>query len=132
MPKSFPLPAASSGAWCRVKQIQGAGRHIALYLDGQINLEVGVELQAPFAGHGEVIGSALPSGPVATIVHFGPYNQLHAAHQAIRDWCTNHGHALAGPNWEIYGHWVDEWSNDPAKIRTDIFYLLKANEGPAG
>ena len=128
------VPEACGTVWgvLRGQQIQGAGRHVALYLDGQINLEVGVELQAPFAGHGEVIGSALPSGRVATTVHFGPYQQLHAAHQAIRDWCANHGHALAGPNWEVYGHWVDEWNSDPSKIRTEVFYLLKEDGAPAG
>jgi len=120
------IPDACGLVWrvLRAQQIQGAGRHIALYLDDQINLEVGVELKASFAGHGDVLASTLPSGTVATAVHFGPYNQLHAAHQAIRDWCTNHSYALAGPNWEIYGHWLDTWNNDPSKIRTDVFYLL--------
>ena len=109
----------------RAQAIKGAGRHVAIYLDCQINLEVGVELDGPFAGHGEVVPSALPAGTVATAVHFGPYNRLNEAHQAIRDWCAKHGHEPAGPNWEIYGHWVDEWNTDPAKIRTDVFYLLK-------
>ena len=110
----------------REQQIKGAGRHVAVYLDDQINLEVGVEMDGPFAGQGEVVASALPAGTVATTVHFGPYQRLGEAHQAIRDWCAKHGHALAGPNWEIYGHWVDEWNRDPGKIRTDVFYLLKA------
>jgi hypothetical protein len=35
------------------------------------------------------------------------------------------GHELAGPSWEVYGHWLDEWNSDPRKIRTDVFYLLK-------
>jgi effector-binding domain-containing protein len=104
--------------------ISGAGRHVAVYLDDQINLEIGVELAAPFAGVGEVVASALPAGRVATAVHFGPYGQLHLAHQAIGDWCAARGHALAGPNWEIYGHWVDAWNSDPSKIRTDVFYLI--------
>jgi effector-binding domain-containing protein len=98
---------------------------VAVYLDCAINVEVGVELDAPFAGHGEVVGSSLPAGTVATTVHMGPYQQLGAAHQAIRDWCANHGYALAGPSWEIYGHWEDAWNNDPSRIRTDIFYLVK-------
>jgi hypothetical protein len=34
---------------------------------------------------------------------------------------------LAGPNWEIYGHWKDEWNNDPSKICTEVFYLLAAD-----
>jgi effector-binding domain-containing protein len=128
------VPDACGTVWnvIRSQQVPGAGRHVAVYLDGQINLEVGVELDAPFAGHGEVVGSATPAGAVATAAHFGPYARLHEAHQAIRDWCANHGHAPAGPNWEIYGHWTDECDRDPAKIRTDVFYLLKADGGPAG
>ena len=120
------VPAACGLVWgvIRSQQVKGAGRHVALYLDGEINLEVGVELEAPFAGYGEVVGSSLPTGAVATTVHFGPYGGLHAAHRAIVDWCAAHGHTLAGPNWEVYGHWVDEWNADPSKIRTDVFYLL--------
>ena len=128
------IPDACGTVWnvVRAQKITGAGRHVALYWDGVINLEVGVELDAPFAGHGEVVGSATPAGIVASAVHFGPYNQLPAAHQAIRRWCANHGHTIAGPNWEIYGHWIDEWNHDPSKIRTDVFYLLKTDGGSAG
>jgi effector-binding domain-containing protein len=128
------VPDACGVVWnvVRAQQIKGAGRHVALYLDCEINLEVGVELDTPFAGHGEVVGSATPAGPVATAAHFGPYGRLGEAHQAIHDWCAKHGHELAGPSWEIYGHWVDEWNNDPSKIRTDVFYLLKADGQSAG
>jgi hypothetical protein len=88
---------------------------------------VGVELDAPFAGHGEVVGSSTPAGSVVTTTHFGPYQRLHEAHHAICDWCARRGYSLAGPNWEIYGHWVDEWNTSPDKIRTDVFYLLRAS-----
>jgi effector-binding domain-containing protein len=123
------VPEACGLVWgvIRSQKIAGAGRHVAIYWDGQINLDVGVELEAPFAGHGEVIGSATPSGTVATTTHFGPYGRLHEAHQAIRDWCAKNGYGFAGPNWEIYGHWIDEWNNDPSKIRTDVFYLLNSD-----
>jgi effector-binding domain-containing protein len=116
----------------RAEKVTGAGRHVALYWDDVINLEVGVELDAPFAGHGEVVGSATPAGAVATAVHLGPYDRLPEAHQAIRRWCADHGYTVAGPNWEIYGHWMDEWNNDPAKIRTDVFYLVKTDGGSYG
>jgi effector-binding domain-containing protein len=120
------VPDACGLVWrtVRAQQVKGAGRHVALYLDCQINLEVGVELDSPFAGNGEVVGSSLPGGTVATATHFGPYAQLHRAHEAIRDWCTMHGHTPAGPSWEIYGHWEDAWNDDPSSIRTDVFYLL--------
>jgi effector-binding domain-containing protein len=123
------VPDACGTVWAvvRAQQIPGAGRHVAVYLDGQINLEVGVELDTPFAGHGEVVGSVTPAGLVATTTHYGPYGQLHEAHEAIRSWCQDNGYTLAGPNWEIYGHWKDEWNSDPTKIRTDVFYLLVAD-----
>ena len=123
------VPDACGTVWAvvRAQQVPGAGRHVAVYLDGQINLEVGVELDAPFAGYGEVVGSATLPGLVATTTHYGPYGQLHGAHEAIRLWCRNNGYTFAGPNWEIYGHWQDEWNNDPGKICTDVFYLLVAD-----
>lgn len=46
------VPDACGVVWgvVRAQQIPGAGRHVAVYLDGQINLEVGVELDAPIPG----------------------------------------------------------------------------------
>jgi effector-binding domain-containing protein len=128
------VPDACGIVWgvIRAQKVMGAGRHVALYWDDQINLEVGVEVATPFAGHGDVVGSATPAGAVATTVHFGPYARLHEAHEAIRQWCANHAHTLAGPNWEIYGHWTDECNRDPTKIRTDVFYLLKTDGRSAG
>jgi effector-binding domain-containing protein len=107
----------------RAQQIQ-AGRHVAICWDGSIRLEVGVELHGRFAEHGEVVRSATPAGAVASTTHFGPYGGLGAAHDAVRQWCRANNHRLAGPNWEIYGHWEQEWNADPSRIRTDVYYLL--------
>jgi hypothetical protein len=122
------VPDACGIVWkvLRSHQVSGAGRHVAVYRDGQINLEVGVELDGPFAGYGEVVPSTIPSGLVATTTHYGPYRQLHQAHDALRNWCCNNAYSFAGPNWEVYGHWKDEWNSDPSKICTDVFYLLAA------
>ena len=111
----------------RARQIKGAGRHVTVYLDQVFNMEVGVEMDAPFSGHGEVIGCSLPAGEVATTTHFGPYQRLTDAHQAIQRWCAAHRREPVRPCWEIYGHWIDEWNSDPSKIRTDVYYLLKPN-----
>jgi effector-binding domain-containing protein len=116
------VPAACGEVWKFIKAsgIKGAGRHVAVYLDGSINLEVGVELEQSQTGSNRVQSSMTPAGLVATTHHMGPYSGLGQAHRAICQWCAEHGHALAGPNWEIYGHWND----DPAQLRTDVFYLL--------
>ena len=127
---SHVVPAACGKVWQAVQQqrIHGAGRHVAIYLDEEINLEVGVELKTPFPEYDEVVASSIPVGPVATTTHYGPYGQLLEAHNAIHVCCQNSGWELAGPNWEIYGHWQDEWNSEPTKIRTDLYYLLRANE----
>jgi hypothetical protein len=86
------VPAACGTVWAVMRSLQvaaGAGRHVALYWDCQINLEVGVEVAEPFAGHGDVIGSATPAGLVATTTHHGPYSGLHGAHEAIHRWCVS-------------------------------------------
>jgi effector-binding domain-containing protein len=97
---------------------------VAIYWDETIRLEVGVEMVDPFVAHGEVVRSATPAGAVAWTTHFGPYAGLGAAHDAVRDWCRAGGHRLAGPCWEIYGHWLREWDDNPSLIRTDVFYQL--------
>jgi effector-binding domain-containing protein len=112
----------------RSQNITGAGRHVAVYLDDVFNLEIGVELEAAFAGHGEVIGSATPAGAVAATTHFGPYNLLGQAHDAVQGWCRDHGHTVKSPCWEVYDHWQEAWNSDPSQIRTDVYYLLRSKE----
>lgn len=116
--------------YLRENNITGAGRHVALYWDGEINLEVGVELDPPFAGNGEVVRSATPAGPVACATHLGPYSRLGETHAAIQRWCVEQGQQLAGPSWEVYGHWEEAWNRDPSKIRTDVFYLVRPTGSP--
>jgi len=103
-----------------------AGRHVAIYWDGSIRLEVGVEVAGPFAEQGDVVRSATPGGTAVSTIHYGPYQRLGDAHAAIRDWSRAQGRPLAGPNWEIYGHWQDAWNRDPSQIRTDVFYQVAA------
>jgi hypothetical protein len=114
------VPAACGESWNLGKKLGlKGGRHIAVYLDGEINLEVGQEIAAPFASTGDLICSATPGG-VVTTTHIGPYDRLGDAHTALRNWVADHKRTLAGPNWEIYGHWTD----DPSQLRTDVFYLV--------
>ena len=116
------VPKACGAAWTALKKFPNAkpGRHVAVYLDGQITMQIGVEVDGPFAGDAELFPSATPGGRIAWTRHIGSYAGLRDAHAAIRRSCKEQGHALAGPNWEIYGHWTD----DESKLYTDVFYLL--------
>jgi effector-binding domain-containing protein len=119
------VPAACGEVWAFIRsaRLPRPGRHTALYLPDAF-VEVGAEVSAPFTGNERIHCSQLPAGPVATTVHFGPYQRLGEAHAAIREWCAGHGRQLSGICWEIYGHWDESWNHDPSKIRTNVFHLL--------
>ncbi len=120
------VPAACGEVWSFVRAagLPKPGRHVALYLDAQGSVEVGVEVAEPFVGNDRVHCSQLPAGRVATTVHFGPYAGLSEAHRAIREWCAEQGLRSAGTCWELYGHWEESWNADPSQIRTEVFHLL--------
>jgi hypothetical protein len=81
--------------------------------DEELDIECGVQVES--GGN-----SQTQAGLAATTAYFGPYDRMGPAHRAIHEWCRDHGRRLAGPSWEVYGH----WSDDPSRRRTDIFYLL--------
>jgi effector-binding domain-containing protein len=96
------------------------GHNVMIYKDDVPNVEVGIQVAAPFEGNGSVICSALPAGEVASTVHRGPYSGLEEAHVALKAWCQSHRHALTKVRWEIYGDWRD----DPEELETEVCYLL--------
>jgi effector-binding domain-containing protein len=119
------VPECCGLVWNAVKAQQArGGRHVAIYWNSDIRLEVGVELESPFVDQEPVVRSSTPGGTAAIVTHYGPYHTLGAAHEAVRTWCSANGRQLAGPNWEIYGHWQNEWNTNPALIRTDVFYQI--------
>src|SRR5262245_29803383 len=121
------VPECCGLVWKAVQaQHAQGGRHVALYWDATIRLEVGVEMLGPFAEQGDVIRSATPAGAVGTGVHPGPYGGPGGAHDAIREWCRANRHRLTGVRWEIYGHWQKHWDADPSQIQTDVFYQIAA------
>ncbi len=112
--------------WALIRQTPGLradGDNVAIYHDetGGGSIEVGVQVTRRFEDTDEVVCSSTPAGTVARTAHFGPYDQLKQAHEAVREWCKKNGHQIALPFWEVYG----DWDDDPSKLRTDVFYLLK-------
>lgn len=96
-------------------------QNVMLYKDDTPEVEVGVLAAGPFAGEGRVTPSELPGGEVATAVHRGDYARLGETHHAVRNHVAAHGRELAGPRWEIYGHWRE----DPSELETEVFWLLR-------
>jgi effector-binding domain-containing protein len=121
------VPAACGEVWTFIRQpnMPKPGRHVALYLDANGSIEVGVEVAAPFIGNERIVCSQTPAGLLATTQHLGPYRLLSNAHRAVKEWCSEYRHKLAGISWELYGHWKEEWNTDPSKILTDIYYPIQ-------
>jgi effector-binding domain-containing protein len=98
------------------------GHNIMLYKHDVPNVEVGVEVNDPFATAGDVVASTLPGGLVATATHTGPIAQIGDTHHAVSEWSKANGYRLAGPHWEIYGD-PDPSTGD---FGVDVFWLLVA------
>ena len=104
--------------------VRQSGQNVMVYRprkDGKVDIECGVETAARFEPIGEVVYCETPSGMAVTAAHIGPYERLGVTHNALVDWSRKNGHEITGICWEIYG----DWNDDPAKLRTDIFHLLR-------
>ena len=107
-------------ACLRANGINGGCRNIMRYLDDQPNVEVGVELLQPCPLTGRVVASELPAGRVATTTHWGPYEELGTAHDAVVAYCAARGLRRTGQRWEVYG----PHSDDPAQVWTEVYWQL--------
>ena len=107
-------------AFLRGNSILNLGLNVVVYLDSNLNLEVGVLVPEPFVSNGVVLNSATPAGLAAHVTYFGPYDKMGPAYTALEEWCQSQGRKMIGPSWEAYGHWND----DPAQLRTDIYSLV--------
>ena len=63
----------------------------------------------------------LEATTTAHTVHYGPYDGIPAAHQAVREFCTNNNHSQQDLSWEIY----TEWHEDESKLVTDVHVAIE-------
>ncbi|MBO0837486.1 MAG: GyrI-like domain-containing protein, partial [Actinobacteria bacterium] len=89
--------------------------------DAPLSIDLGVETFSEFTGSGEIGVVATPAGEVITVAHYGDYAKMAQGYTALEQWCTDNGREKTGLVWEVYG----DWDNDPAKVRTDIYFQLK-------
>ncbi|HEV8409203.1 MAG TPA: GyrI-like domain-containing protein [Gemmatimonadaceae bacterium] len=125
LPRLVPELCGLVWKYAKATGAPSPGRHVVVYRnwkDGEMDVEIGVEVGAGAAGAGEIALGALPTGTAATVTHLGSYAVLGNANTAIREWCKANGRELTGTSWEIYGH----MGPDPPGARTDVFYLLKS------
>jgi hypothetical protein len=101
------------------------GLNVAIYRhlgDDVVDMTCGVEVAQPFEEAGEVVRDYTPAGEAARGLHVGPYDRLGETYDRVAAFIVRSRRQRAGVNWEVYGHWTD----DPAKLETDVYMLLKA------
>src|SRR5215472_7045938 len=114
--------------WAFLRQTPGLrtdGHNIFLYHhaakgEAAMTVDFGVQVTRAFPQSGEVFATETPAGKVASALHVGPYERMGETHEAIQSWARANRTTLANKSWEIYGDWTD----DPAKLETQIEYLL--------
>ena len=125
IPTAFK-PALDS-VWAFLRKHAGLrtdGHNVFLYhheSPSVMPIDFGVEVVRSFVDEGDVACVTTPAGEAAVVVHRGPYSELGAAHEALRQWCAANGRTIGSHSLEIYG----DWSSDPQKLETTIEYLLR-------
>ena len=132
VPRTFAHYLDQVYAAARSGQVALDGQNVFVYRDvpdrpSEVEVAFGVGIAAPFVEAGAVRPTVLPAGEVATTTHWGSYGRIGDAHHAVVEWCRANGRGLAGPRWEVYGHWTD----DESRLRTDVFHLLEPDADPA-
>ncbi|GAA0571816.1 GyrI-like domain-containing protein [Paractinoplanes ferrugineus] len=83
--------------------------------EGVVDVEAGFPVLGSVVGNGRITASRLPGGPAAVTTHFGRYEDIGGAHEAVHDWLTERGLEHAGPHWEVY------YTNPAAQPDTDTW-----------
>jgi effector-binding domain-containing protein len=87
--------------------LRADGHNVMLYRrgnsEGEVSVEVGVQVSKSFEAAGRVVPSTLPAGEAAATVHRGTPSEIGEAHDAVLAWCAARRHELTDVRWEIYG-----------------------------
>jgi effector-binding domain-containing protein len=89
-----------------------------------LDVEMGIPVEASLPGDGEVRAGVLNGGPAATCLYTGPYSGLAETYLAMDEWVETQKLELAGTAYEIY--YNDPVVTPPEELRTLIAYPLKS------
>lgn len=88
------------------------------YKESDCDVEVQLDVAAPFATSGDVRCVEVPAQEVAVAVLNGPYDGIGAVMEAVGRWVPENGYRFAGPMFNVYlvsphedpepSHWVTE------------------------
>lgn len=93
------------------------------FADGIIEFESGFPVKEKIPSNGEVIGTELPKGLVASTIHVGTQETSQEAYEAIHVWMEKNHKKEAGAPWEVY--LTDPASTPPEKNKLQVFFPIR-------
>jgi effector-binding domain-containing protein len=117
---------ARVGAFLAAHRYRTAGPPFARYhrlATGRFDVEAGFPVTTPIRAVTDIRAGTLPGGPVASTMHFGPFDESVSGHKALTAWITDHRGRPVGDSWEIYFRDPTR-ATDPATWRTEIVQPL--------
>ena len=93
-----------------------------------LDIEIGFPVSRPLPDRGELKSGALPAGKIATTMHFGPYDSIGPAYEALTQFVQTSGYAPSGVAYEFY---FSPPETPPAEIQTQIMFPLLPVPQPA-
>ena len=88
-------------------------------LQRNADVEVVIPISVAVEGLDEITCYELPGGPMAKIVHKGPYEKSAVAYKNLFTWIAENHKRVAGPTREVYLN--DPKKVPPEKLLTDIY-----------
>lgn len=67
-----------------------------------LDVELGFPVEGPVEPEGDVRFRVIPAGPMAKLMHKGPYSKVGEAYAALGAWMAANGYELDGPSYEFY------------------------------
>ena len=101
----------------------GHGHNFILYHEGtpaEMRMTIGVFGRTPGGADADVKPVHSPGGRVITAAHWGDYSKMKSTYDALYAEVQAKGLKLTPLSLEVYG----DWSEDPAKVRTDLYLYL--------
>jgi effector-binding domain-containing protein len=87
--------------------------------DGEVEMCIPVAATARLNEVHQIAG-----GPVAAVIHQGPYDEMGPAYEALATWISEHGHEIAGPTREIYMNHPDDVAS--TELLTELQWPIDA------
>ncbi len=108
--------------WIAARGLAPAGppffRYVVIDMDRQLEVEVGVPVQAVVDGDDQVISGVIPAGRFATVIHVGAPDSLMGATAALLDWAADQSlrwDMTVGDDGEHWGARLENYLTDPSE-----------------